>query len=476
MKKILTRVLPVLALSAITAAISVAQFPEEAASDTGKLETMIVASGTVAMDLDLNRLNGTAAKAETLRFQAVNDSFFPLIVFNDELRGPQLGSIALIPTNSAPLPDVLNGSINSLIVEKTRAGEVFDLVVRDGQTGFLFFNVEGNTYDYDAASQSVAINGGRLLISEEFAKALGRPSDAGTVMGTMSVAAKVRPIEVRQVVNGEDKSAVLPAGAGLTGDAPALVPGPDVIVGDMPSMQQFGSSGTRVGLAIGTTSCNAGTVELNWFAMPNTDHPVIPQNLYRMSGGANNTERFVQIGHSWLKHAFTALQGTVCGSCTPSSSGGSKLGVGCSDPYSAGLNAGQSSLGSRAWVNPFTGAYPQTARNHTGHTESGSSHRLLVEASDLLPASNVGATYFGEAQYVTPHEYAWCQTHPGECNMYNNTSIAGSPSAAQGRASPSGTQRQPCAPNLQSKPGLALPLTPSSLRQGWMAAGSSPTK
>jgi hypothetical protein len=45
-----------------------------------------------------------------------------------------------------------------------------------------------------------------------------------------------------------------------------------------------------------------------------------------------------------------------------------------------------------------------------------------VEANDLNPAFNPGATYFAEAQYVTPHEYAWCQSHPGECNMYNNAS------------------------------------------------------
>ena len=88
-------------------------------------------------------------------------------------------------------------------------------------------------------------------------------------------------------------------------------------MGDLPSLQQFGSNGTQVGLAVGTTSCNNGTVELNWFAMPNTDHPVIPQNLYRMSGGATNDERFEQIGQSWLKHAFTALQENACGfGCT----------------------------------------------------------------------------------------------------------------------------------------------------------------
>jgi hypothetical protein len=195
-----------------------------------------------------------------------------------------------------------------------------------------------------------------------------------------------------------------------------------VIVGDLPSMAQFGTSGTRVGLGVGTTSCNAGNVQLNWFAMPNTDHPVIPQNLYRMRGGASNNERFEMIGQSWLKHAFTALQQNACGFGCAASGTGTRLGVGCSDPYSASLNADQNGLGSRAWVNAFTGAYPSTARNHTGHTHTGASHRVLVESNDLNPTSNVGATYYAEAQYVTPHEYAWCQANPGQCNMYNNVS------------------------------------------------------
>ena len=79
-------------------------------------------------------------------------------------------------------------------------------------------------------------------------------------------------------------------------------------------------------------------------------------------------------------------------------------------------------MGSRAWVNPFTGAYPSTSRDHTGHTHDGTTHRILVEGSDLNTTLNPGATYYAEAQYVTPHEYAWCQAHPGQCNMYNNAS------------------------------------------------------
>src|SRR4030095_6090262 len=66
-----------------------------------------------------------------------------------------------------------------------------------------------------------------------------------------------------------------------------------------------------------------------------------------------------------------------------------------------------------------TGVFPSTANSHSGHVHTDTTHRLLVEANDLtVPLS----FYFAEAQYITPHEYAWCVAHPGECNMYNNVS------------------------------------------------------
>src|SRR5262249_35125693 len=87
------------------------------------------------------------------------------------------------------------------------------------------------------------------------------------------------------------------------------------------------------------------------------------------------------------------------------------------------LNSGPN-LGSRAWINPFTGFFPvnPSPNNHSGHVHDGTSHRILVEINDLNTSLNTGATYFTEAQYVTPHEYAWCQTHPGQCNQYNTAS------------------------------------------------------
>src|SRR5664279_3904637 len=397
---------------------------------TGTLEKMLVASGTVAMDLDLNRLNGIdsgkqESRRETLRFQVGPNSFFPILVFNNILRGPEMGSMGLIPGNALTLPVALSGALNQLVIEKLPADEAFDLAVRDGKTGFVFFNIEGHQYDYDAAARSFGIKDGRLLISAEFAKTLGRPADAGVVVGEVSIVATTYPIEVTTVVNGAAQSSIMPARSGGAPNTPTSVPGPDVIVGDLPSMTQAGSVGTRVGLGVATTSCNNGNVELDWFALSQVDHPVIPQNLYRMSGGATNDDRFEQIGQSWLKHAFTALQDNACGfGCTPAANG-THLGVGCSDPYGASLNASQSGLGSRAWVNPFTGAYPSTAANHSGHNDSSSAatHRLLVEMADLDTTQNPGAKYYAEAQYVTPHEYVWCQAHAGQCNMYNNASF-----------------------------------------------------
>jgi hypothetical protein len=419
-------VLPLLLLLSNSSGNSAPQSPGKTLEgDTGTLEKMIVANGNVAMDLDLNRLNGTAtseAKLDPLGFQVGPNSFFTVLLFDGVLRGPDAGSMGLVPQNTATLPARLQTSLTQLVIEKLPSDAPFDLAVRDGKTGFVFFNIDGNLYEYDAAARLLTIKNGKLLMSEEFAKSLGRPAEAGASVGRISITANMYLIETTTLVNGAVQSGVLPPSRrGGNQEVPNSVPGPDVIVGDLPSMSQFGSSGTQVGLGVGTTSCNNGNVNLNWFALPNTDHPVIPQNLYRMSGGTTNADRFEQIGQSWLKHAFTALTQDAC-SFGCNGVGGSQLGVGCSDPYGASLNASQTGLGSRAFVNPFTGAYPSTARDHNGHSHLGTSHRILVEMDDLNTTLNSGATYYAEAQYVTPHEYAWCQTHSTECNMYNNAS------------------------------------------------------
>jgi hypothetical protein len=172
---------------------------------------------------------------------------------------------------------------------------------------------------------------------------------------------------------------------------------PDVIVGDLHQTVDYGSVGDISAFSVGTVSCNIGTCWLNWFAS-GTEHPVIAQNMFRLKDG-----RFTQIGQSWLKHGFTALQQDVCATpenpCQPSGTG-SRLGVYCSDPYGAGLNGIQTGLGPKFEVNAATGEYiwPPTDLSQTGNAIY---KRLQVHNDDLDPNLNPGAQYFVEGQYVT---------------------------------------------------------------------------
>ncbi|HEX6123897.1 MAG TPA: hypothetical protein VFZ23_00850, partial [Pyrinomonadaceae bacterium] len=69
--------------------------------NSGTLEKMIVTDGGVTIDLNLGRLTGAGrskvSRTSELRFDVERDSFFTVVVFNDELRGPQPGSMRLIP-------------------------------------------------------------------------------------------------------------------------------------------------------------------------------------------------------------------------------------------------------------------------------------------------------------------------------------------------------------------------------------------
>src|SRR6185369_16585661 len=157
---------------------------------TGTLQKMIVENASITMQLDLNGLNGSnslVTRPVTLHFAAAPNSFFPVLVFNDLLRGLQPGSMPLSLQNASSaqvdvpgygnLPAALRLSVKRLAVEKLPSGQGFDLAVRDSNTGFTFFNIEGHQYNYDAAARSLGITGGRLLISKQFANTLGIPSE-----------------------------------------------------------------------------------------------------------------------------------------------------------------------------------------------------------------------------------------------------------------------------------------------------------
>jgi len=174
---------------------------------------------------------------------------------------------------------------------------------------------------------------------------------------------------------------------------------PDVIVGSLHAKAKWGTVGDVTAFSVGTTSCNVGTCWLDWFQHPNTLHPVIGQNLFRLKDG-----RFEHFGQSWLKHGFFALsQGLCFNDCMGTS--GTHLGVHCSDPYSAGLNADQSELGPKYDVNAGDGTHPNPVSQQGG---SGDAiwKRLQAPHEYIDPALNAGALYFVEGQYISADDTA----------------------------------------------------------------------
>jgi len=190
------------------------------------------------------------------------------------------------------------------------------------------------------------------------------------------------------------------------GDGGTASVGPDVIVGAIPDVARYApgiyNTVEYASYAFGSTSCNIGTTNLQWQPNPSNLHPTIPQNLYRIKNGA-----IEQIGLSWCKHGFCALQQTLCGACTPAGAGcPTVLGIGCSDPYTAGLNGTQSDLKGRGPINASTGIFSGTYTDPTAPAALPASlrERVMVARADLDPAANPGATYYAECAYIHPDD------------------------------------------------------------------------
>lgn len=192
----------------------------------------------------------------------------------------------------------------------------------------------------------------------------------------------------------------------------------DVITGNVYVVQQQGRSAGRVGISIGTTACNKGTVPADWQALPANNHPVIAQNLYRL-----RNDRFEQLGHSWVKHGFGVTANDLCNyGCTPGCPSNQLCG-GCSDSYNAQLNGTQSAIGSRAWIQPFTGFFISGSNRHAGHSHDGVSHRIIVDDAELAQDQNGNdeALYYAEGQYILWQEYTHPDSRAAQAMMNNVT-------------------------------------------------------
>ena len=231
---------------------------------------------------------------------------------------------------------------------------------------------------------------GELSVTDSLARKLGKPESAGLIVGRARIDVQVFQSKNASKADSaatDDSWPTVDAGEGFV----ATAEGPDVIVADLQNTIRYAAVGDISPYGIGTTACNLGTERADWVASTN-QHPVILQNLFRLKD-----DRFEQIGMSWIKHGFYAVSQSVCQPCYDRTDG-SQLGVGCSDPYSASLNAVQTNMSPRSTVNAHTGyfGYPWNGPAVTSSID----RRLQVHAVDLYPPANIGARYFIEGHYV----------------------------------------------------------------------------
>ena len=185
--------------------------------------------------------------------------------------------------------------------------------------------------------------------------------------------------------------------AAVAGAAQIAGAGPDVTFCQLYGVQQYGQVGSVAAFAGATTSWNKdGDQPLQWFGSPDSRHPFIAQNMYMLKD-----DRFQQVGQSWLKNGFFALDSSQC-TTSCSATGGTSLGLGCTDTYSAGLNAAQSGNNgnsARFEIDPWTGHWDYTTSIifAGGLSDNAITRRLQVLDSDL---SASGATYYYESYYL----------------------------------------------------------------------------
>lgn len=133
------------------------------------------------------------------------------------------------------------------------------------------------------------------------------------------------------------------------------VPGRDATLRIVDNLRAYGREGVYPngvnGLANGVTVCNVGTVDINWRAPMNADHPMYAPMVFRVTD-----DRIEQIsGWSYVKHGFASINGNTCGTCNTRNS--SILGPNCSDTYGSGLNSDRYWLGPPEEIDTWLGTW-----------------------------------------------------------------------------------------------------------------------
>ncbi|MBL8695176.1 MAG: hypothetical protein JNJ88_13870 [Planctomycetes bacterium] len=198
--------------------------------------------------------------------------------------------------------------------------------------------------------------------------------------------------------------------------------GLNVKLGDLSSLTAQSRTGTfpngTSGIAMSTTSCNNGTVNVPWLQAMQENHPFIGFLICRERNG-----RFEQISdRSFVKHGFFALSNSQCTPCQQPSNG-TFLGVGCSDTYGTSNNGDGFWLGPPEEINSWLGTWtaacshfdkgepPVAPAQQCDGVRSLTStmvnnlgplgHKVRVNDADFNVS---GATFYYQAQYVVRAE------------------------------------------------------------------------
>jgi len=319
-----------------------------------EIDQELTSLSTVSGNKGQSFMTGTAASCGALLLAGLDERF---VIGNLVLRGDEFGAQVL-----------------STLDESRDANLIFDVVPEA-----LTYEGRGRELTWE----------GELFLSENWARQLGIPSATGTRLGRIQLRASFGSA----ASNCIEPSLVAERSTGEGEVAEAY--GSDVIVADLQTIARYTPYGNISAYAIGTTACNLGNQRADWISYTN-QHPVIVQGMYRLKD-----DRFQQIGMAWVKHGFYAVSEEYCGRCLDQTDG-SALGIGCSDPYSAGLNGVQSNMSPRSTVNAHTGYFPYPW--YGPPTQNSVERRLEVHSSDLDPAQNPSARYFIEGHYIHPDD------------------------------------------------------------------------
>jgi len=196
------------------------------------------------------------------------------------------------------------------------------------------------------------------------------------------------------------------------------VPGLDVRLSALREISTWGRMGSfpegMNAVAIETTVCNEGTVEVPWFQAMSPHHPMIAFLVASVRDG-----RIVQISNrSYVKHSYFALTGRACQTpCVAPADFGKYLGLGCSDTYARADNADNYYLGPPEEIDPWRGVWRarcslfdrgfpdvgapdncdgRRSLTRTAASTQGMEPRMQVSDQDLL----LGETLCFQGQYV----------------------------------------------------------------------------